>query len=160
MLERFAKDVRAAVLRAANEEAQRLGSASVEAEHLLLALAADESSPAGRLLADHGLDHDGVRAALERETESSLAAVGVALGDFAFPDAPTSRRRSPKLAASSKRALERAAHMAIARGHRRITAGHLLLGILRADVGTVPRALAGAGVDRIPLATRVESLLG
>ena len=160
MLERFAKDVRAAVLRAANEEAQRLGSASVEAEHLLLALAADESSPIGRLLADCGLEHGGVRAALERETESSLAAVGVALGDFALPEAPTSPRRSPRLAASSKRALERAARMAIARGHRRITAAHLLLGVLRADVGTVPRALAVAGVDRIPLATRVESLLG
>ena len=82
MLERFVKDVRRVVVRAAEEEAQGLGSGTVEAEHLLLALAADEDGPAGRLLADSGLGHDALLAALERETERSLAAVGVAAGDF------------------------------------------------------------------------------
>ena len=37
---------------------------------------------------------------------------------------------------------------------------HLLLGILRAEVGTVPRALALAGVDQAALTARVQDGLG
>ena len=33
-----------------------------------------------------------------------------------------------------------------------------LLGVLRSDLGTVPRALAYAGVDRAALITRLEEL--
>jgi ATP-dependent Clp protease ATP-binding subunit ClpA len=159
MFERLEMDVRRAALRAANDEALALGSPTVEAEHLLLALAADPSTPAGRLLAQSGLDHGGVLAALDRETERSLAAVGVSLDDFALPR-PAAPRGSPRLAASSKRALERAVRLAVARGDRSIGAPHLLAGILRAEAGTVPRALAAAGVDRAGLASGAEALLG
>lgn len=159
MFERFVKDARRVVAHAAEHEATALGSPTVEAEHLLLALAAEPETPAGRVLADAGLDHDGVRAALEREAERSLAAVGVALGGFELPEpAAAPRAVSPRFATSSKRALERALRAAVARGDRRITATHLLLGILRAELGTVPRALDAAGVDRIALVTRAEQL--
>ncbi len=47
----------------------------------------------------------------------------------------------------------------VANGSRRIGSLHLLVGILRAELGTVPRALAGADVDRIALATRAERML-
>ena len=67
MFEQLAVDARRVVVRAAEEEALALGSATVEAEHLLLALATDETGPVGRLLADAGLAHDGVIAALARE---------------------------------------------------------------------------------------------
>jgi len=160
MIERFTRDVRATVVRAAHEEAREAGAASVEAEHLLLALAADGGTPSGRLLADAGLDRDGLRQALEREAERSLAAVGVAVADFALPPTPPRLRRGPRLAASAKRALERAVRTAVARGERRISPPHLLVGILRADIGTVPRALAAAEVDRVALLTRAEGLLG
>jgi D-alanyl-D-alanine carboxypeptidase len=159
MLERLEKDARRAVLRGAHDEAQALGSSAVEAEHLLLALAADEHDPSGRLLAESGLGHDEVRVALEHETERSLAAVGVVLGDFTLPETPVAPRRRPRLAASAKRALERAARIAVGRRDRRITSSHLLLGVLRTDIGTVPRALAAAGVDREALAVRAERLL-
>ena len=158
MLERFVRDVRRVVVRAAEEEAQGLGSATVEAEHLLLALAAEDGSPAGRLLADSGLDHDAVLAALERETERSLAAVGVALTDFA-PLGPTAPRRKPRFAASGKGALEQTLRVALDHKHRRITTAHLLVGILSADIGTVPRALEAVEVDRAQLLTRAERLL-
>jgi ATP-dependent Clp protease ATP-binding subunit ClpA len=159
MFERFVKDARRVVIHASQVEAQALCSPTIEAEHLLLALAADEATPAARLLAENGLDHDGVRIALERETERSLAAVGVGVGDYALPDKPTAPRRSPKFAASSKRALERAVRLASARRDRHVGASHLLLGILHADVGTVPRALAAVDVDRVALVTRAERLL-
>lgn len=159
MFERFGKDVRRAVVRAAEHEARVLGSATVEAEHLLLALAADEGSPVGRLLADCGLDHDGLHAALERETERSLAAVGVAAGDFVAVG-PAAPRRRPGFAASSKSALQRTLHVALDHKHRYIAPPHLLVGILLAEIGTVPRALAAADVDRVALLTRAEQLLG
>jgi ATP-dependent Clp protease ATP-binding subunit ClpA len=125
---RITGEVRAAVLRAIQEQAPALGSPTVEAEHLLLALAADRAGPAGRLLAEVGLDPDGLRAALDHETERSLAAVGVRLADFALPDPPRAPRRPPKLATSAKTALERAVRVAAAHGDRHVAGAHLLLG--------------------------------
>jgi ATP-dependent Clp protease ATP-binding subunit ClpA len=159
MFERFVKDARRVVIHASQVEAVELGSPTIEAEHLLLALAADAASPAGRLLAENGLDRDGVCAALERETERSLAAVGVGIGEYVLPDRPAAPRRSPRFAASSKRALERAVKVASHRRDGHVGAVHLLVGILRADIGTVPRALAAADVDRVALLTRAERLL-
>ena len=159
MFERFVKDARRVVIHASQVEAQAFSSPTIEAEHLLLALAADEATPAGRLLAENGLDHAGVCAALERETERSLAAVGVGIGEYVLPERPTAPRRSPRFAASSKRVLERAVKVAAARRDGYVGSAHLLIGILRADLGTVPRALAAADVDRVALLTRAERLL-
>jgi D-alanyl-D-alanine carboxypeptidase len=160
MFERFTKEART-IVRRAEQEAEALGSPTIEAEHLLLALADDRAGGAAAvLLRDEGLDPGGVHAALERETELSLAAAGVSLADFALPETPSAPRRRPRIAASTRRALERALRTVAARGDRRIGSGHVLVGVLRAEVGTVPRALASAGVDRIALATRAESLGG
>ncbi len=159
MFDRLAGDARRVVARAASEEAHALGATSVEAEHLLLALAADESRPAGRLLVETRLDHDRLGAALERETELSLAAVGIALADFSLPGTPRPPRGNPRFGASAKRALHRAVVAAAARKDGRITSSHLLVGILGAEIGTVPRALAAAAVDRLVLLERAEALL-
>ncbi|MEA2298528.1 MAG: hypothetical protein QOF77_1464 [Solirubrobacteraceae bacterium] len=160
MFDRLDDDARRAVMRAAQEEAREQGSATIEAEHLLLALAAEEDTPTGRLLAAAGLDHEGVLAALASETARSLAAVGVAIDDFASFDAGPTGRPSPKLAASAKRVLERAVGLARAGAAGHITSAHLLAGILGAAVGTVPRALETAGIDRIALGAGAERLLG
>lgn len=159
MPRRFDDDARRVALRQAAEEAQQLGSTRIEAEHLLLALSTERDNPAGALLTEWGLGHEELLDALERESERSLAGVGVALSDFALP-APTRPRRSPKLAASGKRALARAARLAVARKDRHVTQAHLVVGILRADIGTVPRALAVADVDRVAILSRAEQLLG
>jgi hypothetical protein len=47
----------------------------------------------------------------------------------------------------------------VARKDSRIEPAHLVLGVLRAPVGTVPRALEVAGLDRLALARRVEAEL-
>jgi ATP-dependent Clp protease ATP-binding subunit ClpA len=159
MFNRFGKETRT-VVHGALEQAAALGSPTIEAEHLLLALAANPRSPGGALLRAEGLDGERLLAALERENELSLAAGGVAIGDFELPARPPLQRRSPRFAASAKRVLERAVKAAKAHGDRNITSVHVLIGVLRAEVGTVPRALAGAEVDRIALATRAERLLG
>jgi D-alanyl-D-alanine carboxypeptidase len=137
MLEKFTKDVRAVVLAAAEEEARRLGARTVEAEHLLLALAARGVA---------GLDHDEIETALEEEQRRSLAAVGIRLDDWDLP-APTAPPRSPRFGTSAKTALHNALKVALERSDRRIGEHHLLLGILRQEIGTVPRALAIAGID-------------
>jgi ATP-dependent Clp protease ATP-binding subunit ClpA len=148
MFERFTHDARQ-VIKSAETLASGLGSPTIEAEHLLLALA--DCQP---VLADFGLDHDGVLAALDEERTRSLLAVGVSAADFDLPPAPLTR---PRMAASSKLALTRAVRAAVARSDKRIAGGHVLLGVLAAEAGTVPRALAIAGIDRQELRDRAAA---
>ena len=62
---------------AAVDEARQSHAPNVEAEHLLLALSSRPSSPAGRVLAEHGLGYDAIQRALLEEQHSSLRAAGV-----------------------------------------------------------------------------------
>ena len=150
MFERFTHDARQ-VVKSAETLASGLGSPTIEAEHLLLALA--DCQP---VLADVGLDHDGVLAALDEERVRSLLAVGIAAADFDLPPAPLTR---PRMAASSKLVLTRAVRAAVDRSDKRIAGGHVLLGVLDAEAGTVPRALAIAGIDRQELRDRAAASL-
>jgi len=142
MFNRFAKDARDAATEAV-ELARDMGATSVEAEHLLLAVAQGES-PAARVLQAHGLDFDGLMCALRDETARSLAAVGVSAEPLPF--SPYVER--PRFATSAKLALERTLRVALARGAKELTATHLVLALLQPDRGTLPRALECAGVDR------------
>ncbi len=159
MFERLTDDARHTVTQAAKLEARGLGSRTVEAEHLLLALA-DPRTPVGGLLAAHGLDHDGLVSVLELETDRSLAAVGVCASDFGLPGTPAASIGPIRFGSSTKRALARAVNVASGHGDRALTPAHLLAGILRAELGTVPRALAFAEVDRPALVVEVDRLLG
>jgi ATP-dependent Clp protease ATP-binding subunit ClpA len=146
MFERFTREARA-VVKEADGEARRLGSRTIEAEHMLLALAGREPL---------GLDRDEILRALEAERERSLMAVGISADDFDLRPAPFTR---PRMAASAKVALERSVRASLARSDRRIEAGHILLGVLAAEAGTVPRALALADIDRDELRTRTAAWL-
>jgi ATP-dependent Clp protease ATP-binding subunit ClpA len=146
------------VFRRADDEARRLGSATIEAEHLLLALTQDAGA-AGTLLAQAGLDHGALDDALVAENEQSLAAVGVSLAAFDLPPMRSRSRRRPRLGTTGKRALERAARAALARGDRHIESAHILLGLVRAQAGTIPRVLDLAGVDQFLLAAQAEAIL-
>lgn len=159
MFERFDTDSRAAVVQA-REEVRRLGEPTVEAEHLLLVLARRADGDAGRVLAGAGLTHDGVRRALDAARRRSLDAAGVGDTVVALAEQPPPFVGEPRWGTSAKRALQRAARSAQARGDRDLRPTHLLLGILRADEGTVPRAVAEAGVDREALIARAEEALG
>ena len=64
------------ILRAIDEAARR-GAANVEAEHLLLVISAGDDASA-RALAEFGLDHAAVEAALDAERERALEVAGVA----------------------------------------------------------------------------------
>ena len=146
------------ILERGQAEARLSRSPAMEAEHLLLALAAQRGTSAQRVLADAGLDHDTIRTALDREFTTSLRVAGVELSDLDLPPATADPQRSVRLGTSAKLVLERAVRTA-GRGPGRIRPAHLLLGVLEAQVGTVPRALALAGLDRAQLASQARAAL-
>jgi D-alanyl-D-alanine carboxypeptidase len=159
MFERFKTDSRTVVLEAM-EEARARSEAKVEAEHLLLALARRSAWDAGRVLADMGLDYDRLRTALDEQVSRTLEAVGVGSGAVRIPDSTLPMTGQPHWGESAKAALRRATVVAKQRGDRHLAPTHILLGVLRAHEGTVPRALAAAGVDTTELAARAEATLG
>ena len=139
-------------------EARKRGAKLIEAEHMLLALASDSESDAGRLLKASGLDHERLASALRDEHRRSLAFAG-----FQGPDEPPTNAANVEgplsLGTSAKVALVRA--LIASRRHRarraRLKDVDLLRGILLAELGTVPRALAIAGVDRETLISRTKT---
>ena len=150
----FDKYLHAVIVRAMHEVHED-GSAMIDAHHLLLSLAADQGSTAQQVLASAGLDRATVRDALDREFEHSLSMVGVSPTAYDLPR-PCRASRQPKMGASARLALERS--FASAR-KKDLRSAHLLLGILQAQIGTVPRALALAGIDQAELADRVRQTL-
>ncbi len=65
--------------------------------------------------------------------------------------------QAPKFGNSAKLVLERSLKVALARGEKHIGAEHITLAALQPAVGTVPRALEGAGVDRAALISALSA---
>ena len=154
MFERFTHAARD-VVRRAEEEARATGSRSIEAEHLLLALAAGPSPVAG-VLAEFALDRDAVADALAREEAVALEAVGVAADAYGAPE-PVRVAGRVRLGTSARRALERAVRQAAGAGAKRLEAGHLLLGLTETREGTVPRALRLSAANVSELRRRIAA---
>ncbi|MEU8192389.1 Clp protease N-terminal domain-containing protein [Microbispora amethystogenes] len=149
------KYLRAVIVRA-EHEAHEDGSPAIEAQHLLLAIASDPEPAVRQVLDSAGLDRHAVRDALEREFEHSLRVAGIPRTAYDLP-APSRLPTHPTMGTSAKLALERA--FAAASRKKDLRPAHLLLGILSARVGTVPRALALAGADQDDLTARVRRAL-
>jgi ATP-dependent Clp protease ATP-binding subunit ClpA len=137
-------------------EAKRDGAKFIEAEHMLLALAAGPDSDAARLLNEFGLDHERLASALHEERRQTLSFVGMTatntkLAEATELDSPPSIGTSAKVA--FRRALMGSRHD---RRRARLRGTDLLAGIVEAEFGTVPRALAIAGIDRAALLSRAR----
>jgi ATP-dependent Clp protease ATP-binding subunit ClpA len=145
------------IIEQAGHHAGEDGSVTIEAQHLLLAVAAREGTTAHQVLTSVGLDQQAIREALDREFEHSLRAAGVSAAAFDLPQPGGDPEPSARIGASAKLALERGV-VAAAR-KKDLQPAHLLLGILEARLGTVPRALALAGIDRADLTARVRQAL-
>ncbi|NYI41423.1 hypothetical protein [Demequina lutea] len=133
--------------------ASELNARTVEAEHLLLVLAGpcDETA---RILKPVALDRGRVEAALREERQASLAAAGVE-PLTAERATRSGRTRAPQWGASAKSALKRGHEIARRGGRAGETPTDLLLGVLQAELGTVPRALAITGADRTALIAHI-----
>jgi D-alanyl-D-alanine carboxypeptidase len=147
------KETALVVVRQFVVEAKQDAAKAVEAEHMLLTLATDEKSEACRLLNESGLTYQQLMAALHEERRRTLAFAGVEPLD---ETAATELDRPLTLGTSAKVALKRAILVSRERPPRRphIQSTGLLVGILQAELGTVPRTLAIAGVDRCALIAR------
>jgi ATP-dependent Clp protease ATP-binding subunit ClpA len=142
-------------------EARRSGARFIEAEHMLLSLAASRDTEAARLLLDSGLGHERLTAALRDEHRQSLAFAGLNPTAASLPEA-TELDRPISMGTSAKTALGRAVHGSREQRSRRarLESMDVLIGILMAELGTVPRALAIAGVDRAALLARARASVG
>jgi ATP-dependent Clp protease ATP-binding subunit ClpA len=145
------------IIEQAGHQASKDGSATVEAQHLLLAIAARQGTTAHQALTSVGLDQQAIRQALDREFEHSLRAAGVSLAAFDLPRPSSDPEPSARIGASAKLALERG--VAAAARKKDLQPAHLLLGILEARLGTVPHALGLAGIDQADLTARVRQAL-
>jgi ATP-dependent Clp protease ATP-binding subunit ClpA len=144
MFERFAETARQAV-KLAQDEAATLNSDHIGTEHLLIALAAEPSGPAGRVLRGLGLDAPGLREDARRPgplDPEALALLGIDLDEVrrrveaAFgPGALDRPRRCGghiPFTPTSKKTLELALRQALSRGDKFIGTQHVLLGLLQA----------------------------
>jgi ATP-dependent Clp protease ATP-binding subunit ClpA len=152
----FTKYVRT-TLEQAGREAQLDRSSKIEAQHVLLAISARRDTPGARILLSVGLDARALREAFQREHAESLRAAGVAVEAFELSQHEVHGEEGAvtELGTSFRIALERGVN-GVRRNPR---AEHLLLGILQAEHGTVPRALARAGIDRGALLLIVQDAL-
>ena len=142
----------------ARHEARKRGSKAVEAEHLLLGLASSPTTVSGRVLIDAGLDRERIDAWLQQERRESVAYAGVELRSR-MPIATMEGAAPLNLGTSANEAIRRGA--VIGHAENRVRVGtDLLLGILGAELGTVPRILALAGIDRDRLAARTRRAAG
>lgn len=147
MFERFDRETRAAVRRAA-EIAEAEGAAVVQSEHLLLALVDPARDSVGRSLIKAGITAERIRTARDREFQTALANVGIDTERSAPPPPSRLRRgRATRFAPSAKLALERTLIVATDEDARRISNRHLLVAIAGAEVGSTPALLAELGTD-------------
>ena len=137
-------------------EATRDGAKFIEAEHMLLALAASPKTDAAKLLGEFGLDHARLVSALDEEHRRTLTFAGMREPDRRLVEA-TELDVKLSLGTSAKAAIRRgllgARHD---RRRARLRSIELLAGILQAELGRVPRALAIAGIDRAALIARAR----
>lgn len=143
MFERFTKPARETV-KAARAIAVADHAPTVEAEHLLLALATKDRGIA-EVMQQLGLSEPRVRDALDIEFTDALAAVGVII------TAPPTRSRrgdsSPAFGQSAKLALERTLKSALNRNDKQLDDRHILLALAGAEAGVVPRVLRSLDVS-------------
>lgn len=183
MFERFTPAARGVVV-GAQQQARALRHTEILAEHLLLAVLADETSAGAAVLTELGAGREELvreLTALGGADEQALREIGVDLvavrerAEAAFgpgalerprPERAGLRRRMAWLGAdhlrfadAAKRGLEQSLHQALALGSRSLTTDHILLGLLADDREPAAHALVRLGVDPGTVRSRVREHL-
>ena len=139
-----------ALLRRAEEEARVLGAPACEAEHILLALVDGPGKSAPAVLSSLGLSRERITEGLERELATALAGAHIHLADV--PRAPEWGDGSRvRWGASAQRVAERSIGESPDDASLR-----LLLAIVHAEAGVIPRLLTELGVSAPEVETAVS----
>ena len=131
------------VLRSAQHSACVLGHSYVGSEHLLLGLAHQSQTPAGRLLNSRGLSAPALQETIIRLTGTGR------------PGAIPSQGLTPRCQQVIEHAVMESGRM----GHKSISSEHLLLGLLRDSSCSAAKVLSGRGIDPHKLYQQVCSSL-
>jgi ATP-dependent Clp protease ATP-binding subunit ClpA len=178
MFERFEPAARQAIADA-RHEAGRAGQDKIHSEHMLIGLlaepgnAADALSAAGLTLTElrsrlprgshaaAGTDLDpGALASLGIDLDEVRRATDAAFGPGALDRAPVPGRKRLPFGDDAKQTLAGAVRHATRQGHRQITSGHVLVGILDQPRNGALTLLTEAGADLGALRQDVERRLG
>lgn len=144
MWERFTERAKH-VVKAAREEATRLGSEYVRTEHILLGLCREPEGIAARALENLGVDIDALAMEIENQVQPGNAVV--AGEDIAF---------TPR----AKKVLELAVEEARRFNHSYIGTEHILLGLLKEGEGIAAKVLQDMKIDLGRIQAEVIRLLG
>jgi hypothetical protein len=128
-------------VRLGRQEARAMGSEVVGSEHLLLGILRSRDQRAARILTDMGVSIDDARVAAQPTLVD-----GRGHGEPAGKDGISGYARS---------VLEQSLREALSRGEAHIGVEHLLLALLREDVGGAARTLAELGVDADEVRARI-----
>ena len=163
MFERFTRSART-VVTGAHRQAAATASPEIRPEHLLMALLAEETCLAVRVLEGLGEPPVVVSRALERhrlrhidgldeDDAAALRTIGIDLDEVVRRVeqnlgglAPAPRRARPRFSRASKKVLALGLREAISLGHNYIGTEHLLLGLLRGGDRVVTDTFAELGV--------------
>jgi Zn-dependent protease len=129
-------------LQLAQDEALRLNSGDVEAEHLLLGLVREETGNAAAILQALNIEPDLVRKRIERSVQPGK---GGTLGKL-------------NLASRARHVIEAAADEARRLGHSYLGTDHLLLGLLREDDGPAYEILNGLRISPMTVQAQMEAM--
>jgi ATP-dependent Clp protease ATP-binding subunit ClpA len=164
MFERFTPEARQ-VVEGAQQQARELRHDRIGTEHLLLALLTRQGTTSSAVLGRHGLTRAAVAGDVARFTGTELDAqaltsVGIDLdavrssveatfGPGALDDPGTGRTRTGHIPFTprAKKVLELSLREALALKSRRITDGHVLLGVIGEGEGLAAKILHDRGVD-------------
>ena len=128
-------------VRLGRQEARAMGSEVVGSEHLLLGILRSGDQRAARILTDMGVSIDDARVAAQPTLVD-----GRGHGEPIGKDGISGYARS---------VLEQSLREALSRGEAHIGVEHLLLALLREDVGGAARTLAELGVDADQVRARI-----
>lgn len=143
MYERFTDDARK-VMQFSVEEAKRLGQSPVETEHILLGLVRN-----GRGVAAHTCE----------SMQIDLRALGQAIEKLVAPNPPITKWGKLPQSLATKKVVEFAMEEARGFSHNYVGTEHLLLGLLREQVGMAAKVLVDAGAEIGKVRQRVRAIL-
>lgn len=156
MFERFAKDVRAAVLSASRIATEERFDDHIGTEHLLLGVV--ESGVGGSELI--GLYGDDLVRGLDELDQIALGAVGVSVPLQSLSGTTPRRRRHLPFTSGAKQCLKRSLDIAVEMGSGSISVEHLVAALASGKVrDPAVRLLSHLGVDPLELETDARRAL-